>query len=136
MACSLLRRFSAIFYDTLLLCSLLFIATLVILPLIGSGAIESGNLAYNTYLCIIAYLYFCWQWMNGGQTLGMKSWNISLVTTDQGLPTWGKVSIRFLAAMVSWFLLGAGFIWGLFNEQRLTLHDKLSGTRLVIKEKS
>ncbi len=134
MPCSLIRRFFAIFYDGLLLGSVLFIATLIILPLIGDGAIESGNLIYNVYLLIISYLFFCWQWMNGGQTLGMKSWHIKLVASDQALLTWRKVSIRFLTAILSWLLLGAGFFWSMFNEQRLTLHDKLSDTRLVLKE--
>ena len=134
MTCSLIRRFSAIFYDSLLLGSVLFIATLIILPLIGDSAIEPGNLAYNLFLLIISYLFFCWQWMNGGQTLGMKSWHITLVASDQALLTWRKVSIRFLAAILSWLLLGAGFFWSMFNEQRLSLHDKLSGTRLVLNE--
>ena len=134
MTCSLIRRFSAIFYDSLLLGSVLFIATLIILPLIGDSAIEPGNLAYNLFLLIISYLFFCWQWMNGGQTLGMKSWHITLVASDQALLTWRKVSIRFLTAILSWLLLGAGFFWSMFNEQRLSLHDKLSGTRLVLNE--
>ena len=136
MPVTLPRRLAAIFYDALLLSSVLFLATLMILPLISRTAIESGNLAYNLYLLTMAYLYFSWQWMNGGQTLGMKSWRIQLVTMNNQRPDWKQATLRFLLAMLSWSLLGAGFLWSLFDKERLALHDRLSSTRLILLEKN
>lgn len=130
---TLLRRFAAICYDAMLLLSVLFISTLLILPLVSNTAIESGNLAYNFYLLVMCYLYFCWQWMNGGQTLGMKSWRLQVVNSNGQNPSWRQASLRFLAALLSWSLLGLGFIWGLFDREKLTLHDRLSATRLVLR---
>ena len=136
MPVTLPRRLAAIFYDALLLSSVLFLATLMILPLISRTAIESGNLAYNLYLLTMAYLYFSWQWMNGGQTLGMKSWRIQLVTMNNQRPDWKQTTLRFLLAMLSWSLLGTGFLWSLFDKERLALHDRLSSTRLILLEKN
>ena len=131
---SLLRRFAAIFYDCLLLFSVLFFSTLVLLPLISDGAIESGNVAYEFYLLIISYLYFCWHWVAGGRTLGMRSWQIFIVNKKMQKPTWIEASLRFLFAIVSWALFGTGFIWALFDKDKLTLHDHLSKTRLIVNK--
>ena len=133
--CSLSRRMATIFYDCLLLGSVLFFATLVILPLIGNGAIESGNLAYNVFLLILCYLYFCWQWIVGKQTLGMRSWQIYVVNEQMEKPDWKQASLRFLFAIVSWCLFGLGFLWALFDKDKLALHDRLSKTHLVFIKK-
>ena len=85
----------------MLLMSVLFLSTLLILPLVSHTAIESGNVAYNFYLLIMCYLYFCWQWMNGGQTLGMKSWRIQVVNSDGQNLNGRQASLRFLAALLS-----------------------------------
>ena len=43
---------------------------------------------------------------------------------------------RLLAALLSWGLLGLGFLWVLVDRNRLAWHDHLSGTRLVMTGKS
>lgn len=130
---TLVRRLAAICYDGMLLISVLFVFTLLVLPLSSNTAIESGNLAYNLYLLIMCYLYYCWQWMNGGQTLGMKSWRIQVVNSDGNNPDIVQASLRFLYAILSWLLLGLGFIWCLFDQEKLAWHDRLSSTRLVLR---
>ncbi len=130
-----LRHFAAICYDMMLLVSVLFVFTLVILPLASNTAIESGNLAYNFYLLILSYLYFCWQWINGGQTLGMKSWRIEVINRDGQSLNLQQASARFFAAILSWLVFGLGFIWRFIDRDKLTWHDKLSATRLVLRNK-
>ncbi len=132
--CPFLRRLASIFYDCLLLFSVLFFATLVLLPLVGEGAIESGNIVYNSYLLILTYLYFCWQWVTGGQTLGMRSWHIFVVNNSSAYPNWKEASIRFFLSIISWLLAGLGFIWALFNKNKLALHDYFSKTHLIVKK--
>ena len=131
MSVGLARRFAAICYDSLLLSSLLFIATLIILPFISNTAIDSNNLAYKVFLLAISYLYFCWQWQNGGQTLGMKSWQIKLVDMNNQNPNWLQLNIRFLMSLVSCMTLGAGFLWSLIDKNNYTLHDRLSSTKII-----
>ena len=69
----MLKRLAAVFYDSLLLLSLLFPATMILIPFTRVESIGSNNIAYNLYLLLIAYLYFVWHWANGGQTLGMRA---------------------------------------------------------------
>jgi len=129
--CSLLRRLAAIFYDSILLCAVFFAATFILISSIGEGEVESGNLFYNAFLILLAYLYFCWHWVKGRQTLGMRSWYVYLVTESNTTLNWKQASLRFAAALLSLLTLGLGFIWALFDKQKLALHDRLSKTKLV-----
>jgi uncharacterized RDD family membrane protein YckC len=63
-----------------------------------------------------------------GQTLAMKTWRIRVVNTAGGAITFQQALRRFAVATV---LIGVSQIWGLFDRDRLFLHDRLSGTRLV-----
>ena len=136
----LLRRLAAVFYDCLLLAALLMLASaLVVIPL-GAGLevevhIISQNPVYRLYLILVIVVFFCGFWLRGGQTLGMRAWRLMVVRDDGSPPTLRDALVRFAAAMLSWAALGIGFLWSLFNAEKLTWHDRLSGTRLVILEK-
>ena len=129
--CRLPRRLAAILYDSLLLFSLLFVVTTPLLLLTGGEAITSGNALYFGYLLGWSYLYFCWQWVHGGRTLGMRSWKISLINIEGGSVTWKTATVRFLLAMISNSLFGAGLWLVLFNRNGLSLYDRYSGSRLI-----
>lgn len=132
--CSLLRRFAAIFYDTLLLIAIFFIASFILLPLIGETGIESGNIFYNIFLILLAYLYFCWHWVSGRQTLGMRSWKIEIFNATDSMLNYKQASLRYFAALLSLLLLGLGFFWVLFDKEKLALHDRLSKTKLIVNK--
>lgn len=129
--CGLIRRFLSIFYDSVLLFSVLFFATALIMPFTG-GAIASGNLLFQVYLLLCCYLYFCWQWVKGGQTLGMRAWRIRVICHTGENPGWKHATLRFLLAGLSWLPAGAGFLWALFDHCGHPFHDRFSHTRLVL----
>jgi len=129
--CSAWRYFAAIFYDFILLFAVLFFATAMILPFYGGKAVGSGDIIYFLYLLSISYLYFTWQWVHGGQTLGMRAWGIKLTAGTGKTLTWRLAGGRFLCSLLSWLLLGIGFFWRLFDREGRTLHDRLSGTYLM-----
>ena len=128
-----MRRLAAILYDCLLLTAVLFVGTATLIPFIGGNAIESGNLAYNAFLLLISFLYFGWHWVKGGQTLGMRSWHIFVINESGQNPNWRQASLRFFSALLSLLLLGLGFVWSLFDKNKLALHDHLSKTRLITR---
>ena len=132
--CSFLRRLAAMFYDCLLLCSVFFCATLILIFSIGDGAIESGNLYYNTFLLLLSYLYFCWHWVKGKQTLGMRSWYVYVVNESNTTLSWKQASLRYLVALLSLVICGLGFILAIFDKKKLALHDHLSKTKLVVSK--
>jgi uncharacterized RDD family membrane protein YckC len=133
----LLRRFGAIFYDSLLVLALLFLTTL---PFIaaqrGQPVAADDNLAYQLCLLLVTYGFFTFFWSRSGKTLGMQSWRLRLETPGGRIPSIGAASIRFFAAILSWLPLGLGFWWQLWDPQQLTWHDRLSQTRLRYYPKS
>ncbi len=128
----LLRRFAAILYDTFLLFAVLWVAALP-LPLIAEPVRRMfwPLLATRIYLLAIAFLFFGWFWVHGGQTLGMRAWRLRVVRFDGRALRWKDAALRFLAAGLSWLCGGLGFLWGWFDQDGYTWHDRLSKTRLV-----
>ena len=78
----------------------------------------------------IAGTYAVASWRGGGQTLGMRPWKLRLVGVD-GPPTAQALARRYAVATLSLLLGGLGFWWAWFDRDRLTWHDRASGTRMV-----
>jgi Predicted membrane protein/domain len=129
--CGLPRRLCAMFYDLLLLLSVFFFGTLVMIRFNGGTAIDHNNLPYDAYLLALSYLYFTWQWTHGGQTPGMRIWRLRLTQPGSNTVTWENASLRFLLALFSVPSLGLGFLWALFDAKQRTLHDRYSNTLLI-----
>jgi uncharacterized RDD family membrane protein YckC len=129
-----MRRLAAIFYDSLLLIAVFFCATFILISSIGTEGVDSGNILYQIFLIFLAYLYFCWHWVKGRQTLGMRSWYIYVVNESNTTLNWKQASLRYLASLLSLILLGLGFVWALFDKDKLALHDRLSKTKLVVNK--
>ena len=131
----LCRRFASVFYDGLLLFSLLFVGSFFVLPFTGGKAVPSDNVIYPVCLFAFCYYYFVWQWIKGGQTLGMRAWRCRLVQQDGQMISWSAASTRFFLAILSWIMLGAGYWMALFRRDRKTFHDLYSNTYLIIEAK-
>ena len=128
----LMRRLAAIMYDLLLVAALLFLATIPFIALRGGEPVEVGeNAAYRAILGIVVYGFFVGFWTRSGRTLGMQSWGLQLETANGETPTFTAASLRFFAAIISWAPVGLGFLWQLWDKDKLAWHDRISGTRLV-----
>jgi len=126
---SLLRRLGAIFYDSLLLISVLLLATAGFIAVIS---VESSTRPiFQIYLLLVIFTYFSWFWSHGGQTLGMKAWNLQLqAMSGQKITQW-QILKRLVMAMISWLVGGLGFFWVMWDKQGRAWHDLASDTRLV-----
>jgi uncharacterized RDD family membrane protein YckC len=118
-------------YDALLLFALLFFASLVVVVPFEVTLEHPLYPLYVVYVYAISFAFFGWFWTHGGQTLGMRAWRFRVEPDNGHAMTWRHALLRFLGAGISWASLGAGYIWCLFNRERLSFHDALSGTRLV-----
>ena len=128
---SLLRRLGAILYDSLLMIALLFLATIPFLATSSEDAVKPETLTHQLVLAAVVYAFLVGFWCKRGSTLGMLAWGLRVETDDGGLPSGRQGSIRFLIAILSWLALGLGFLWQLWDADRRTWHDRLSGTRLM-----
>lgn len=130
--CTLLRRLAAILYDSIVLIGLIFLAAVPPTLLYGGGISEPlPSFAMQLYLLAVAFAFFGGFWTHGGQTIGMRAWRIRVVDEQGRAISWRVALVRFLAAILSWGAVGIGFAWSLFDPERLTWHDRLSGTRTV-----
>lgn len=129
---SLLRRLAAMIYDALLVGALLFLATIPFIAARGGEPVEIGdNKLYQAVLALVIYVFFVGFWTKSGRTLGMQSWGLQLQTSEGRIPTLTTASVRFFAALLSWAPAGLGFLWQLWDKDKLTWHDRISGTHLV-----
>jgi uncharacterized RDD family membrane protein YckC len=127
---SLRRRFGAILYDSLLVLALLFLATLPFIGMRSGESVEPATRLHQITLLLVVYVFFVGFWSGYGRTLGMQSWRLRIETADGKKPSYAAASLRFFAAILSWLPVGLGFWWQLWDADRLTWHDRISGTRL------
>ena len=129
--CSVFKRLATAFYDSLCLFSLFFLATLILIFFTKGESVASNNIAYDLYLVLITYLYFVWHCVNGGQTPGMRAWQIKLKTQGFNPLSWGNATISFCLSLLSFICFGHGLAWALFDDEKLTFHDRFSHTLLI-----
>lgn len=153
------RRFAALVYDSLLLVAVLFLGTLLLLPLTGGEAItqDSGGLdyLYRGWIALLTLGFFGLPWVRTGQTLGMMSWKLRLERSDGSRIGWRDAAARLLvggvivvAALAGlWFAGHVGspawlpallllptvvnYLWMGFDREARTLQDLLTGGRVV-----
>ncbi|MDO3382682.1 RDD family protein [Gilvimarinus algae] len=88
-----------------------------------------GPLGFIGWLMVLIAFY-CLFWRRFGQTLGMKAWRLKITDTQGEHPSIARGALRCVLATASMALLGLGYLWLWFDPEHLTLHDRLSGTRV------
>lgn len=134
--CSLLRRLTIIVYDGIIVTAILLFAavppTVAMVSLADTVQEDSllFRLALGAYLLLAGFAFFGGFWTHGGQTIGMRAWRVRTVRRDGGPLRWRDAAVRYVAAVLSWLVLGIGFLWSLFDRDRLAWHDRISRTEL------
>jgi uncharacterized RDD family membrane protein YckC len=114
-------RFIAIIIDGMILG---FITGL----LFGAGREVGGSIGF---LISVAYNWFFWtRW--DGQTPGKRMMGLRVIKADGTKMTDVDALIRGVGYYISGFIMGLGYIWALFDEQKRAWHDLFAGT-LVVK---
>jgi uncharacterized RDD family membrane protein YckC len=103
--------------------------------------------AFQGFLFIVVGAYFVWFWSDGRRTLPMKTVALRLVDHDDRPASRSRAALRYLTSAImligpltaGWYLgplwlvlLPVPFLWTLFDRERRSLYDRVSGTRLVI----
>jgi len=90
-----------------------------------------GSAIFIIHCIGISFFFYGWFWTHGGQTLGMRAWNLYLIKPDGKFIDWRIAAKRYFAALLSWAFFGLGFTWILINKRKLAWHDILSNTQIV-----
>jgi len=120
---------SALFYDTLLIMAVLFLASLLyMLPYVLNSDIDSSQknnlstLAFQTpvfksYIFMIWFAFFAWFWTRAGQTLGLRVWKLRIESNDGKFISLWQALLRFFSALFPWFI--ALFLYHLAGKTQL-----------------
>lgn len=141
-----LPRMMAMVYDAMLLFALLCLATLLAvlvtgkldpnIPEASSQVMHEADpllagLGFQLYLVAVVIGFYSLFWRKNGQTLGMQAWRIQVQTRDGSKPGWLRCIARCLAAIVSMAPGFIGYWWVWIDREKLSWHDRLSGTRVI-----
>ncbi len=124
------RRLLSLVYEALLAAAVVLAGSLPFV-IFAHGAGPVARPMFQLYLVALTGAYFTWQWRRGGRTLAMKTWRLRLVTSAGGELGWSDAVKRYLYALGGTLALGAGFLWALIDRDRLFLHDRLAGTKII-----
>ena len=145
-AAGLGRRLAALLYDGFLVVAIWFALGYLMQLFVGpdTNQLVEGRVQTDPVLDAIlfilmvgsAFAFYAWFWTRSGQTLGMIAWRIRVESARGGLITLPQALLRWLLAWPSFFMLGLGYLWLYLDPRGETLHDRLSGTRVVLLPKS
>ncbi len=134
---SFIKRLMAMVYDSLLVIALWMVIAAISVALNNGEAISlqtSPGYAvalFNSALFCATFLFFGFFWTRNGQTLGMLAWRLRVQSLTGDRISWTQALLRFMLAIPSLGIFGIGFLWMLVTDERLTLHDRWSGSCMV-----
>lgn len=140
------RRLAALLYDAFLVAAIWMLLGYIVQFAFGvdSNQVIDGQVQTNpvqdavlfTLMLGSCFGFYCYFWIRSGQTLGMIAWRLKLITNENELVTIFIALKRFLLAWPAFFALGIGYLWLYVDKQGDALHDKLSGTKVVLVPRS
>ena len=141
---SLARRLAAMVYDLFLLCALAILLTALAVaieaarvgPMLihasGQAALqETGQIILQGLLLGMVGCFFIGFWRTGGQTPGMRSWQIRVVSIHGGPLSIRQCLLRLLLAVPALAAGGVGYWWALLDPQGRSWPDLASGSMIL-----
>lgn len=126
------RRLVSMLYEGLVVFSILLIGFLMPQIVLSGFGWTVTPRALWIHILLLLMIYFVWCWLNGGQTLPMKTWKLRIINADGSPLRPLQAVLRYLIAWPSIVLLGIGIFWAMFDKDKQFLHDRLAGTRIVV----
>lgn len=127
---SLKRRLACLLYEFLVVFSILLIGFLLPQIVLSGFGMQVGGRLLLAHIVVLLMVYFIWCWLNGGQTLPMKTWKIRIINQDGSRIRPAQALLRYLAAWPSTLLI-VGLLWAFVDRDQQFLHDRIAGTRLI-----
>jgi len=125
------RRLGCLLYESLVVFSILLIGFLIPQSVFFAFGLQLSGRMLMLHIVLLLMVYFVWFWLKSGQTLPMKTWKLSLSSSDGSRLRPLQAVLRYLAAWPSICCCGIGLIWALFDKDGQFLHDRIAGTRIT-----
>lgn len=133
---SLLRRFAIINYDLLLLMAVSIAYGLIYIGIsklvFGVDTDRATGLLFQFGWLFTLVGFYCYFWMRGGQTTGMRAWRVQIKSVDNNKLSLIQCVSRFFLGFIGWLFFFTYF----FDAEKTLLHDKWSRTQLILLDKS
>jgi uncharacterized RDD family membrane protein YckC len=97
--------------------------------------ITFGHFNFGGALLILA-AYGAVMWKHRGTTVGGSICHLKVVRLDDRPLDWTAAIVRALGCFLSLVVVGLGFIWVAFDQEKQSWHDKIAGTVVVEVPKS
>ena len=133
--CSLPRRLLIMLYDSVILLGLMMLASAIALPFGSIEKVVLQDFWFTFWLLFVCFIYLGVCWRNGGMTVGMRAWNVRLVSEDGQQISWPRCLLRFMLGILSMAVFGLGYLWALMDEKNRSWHDSLTSTLLIRSSK-
>lgn len=128
---SFFKLWACLIYEALVVIAILIVSTFLFLLLLGDAGQGWKRYLLQLWLLISAGLYFVWSWHKTGHTLAMQTWQLQLLNQNNQLLSVPVAIARYLLACLGLLTLGFGFLWVFLDHDRLFLHDRLLGSKLI-----
>ena len=103
----------------------------IVLLAIVLNAAESRWLPLTDYFLVLTATYHVVMWALKGTTIGGIVMGLRVVRLDDRPMDWSVAAVRGLGSLISFVILGVGFIWVAFDPECQSWHDKIAGTTIV-----
>lgn len=122
---------AAFIYDMLIIGALSVALSAVFLGIVGENYEQNHlvRIIFQILWLSMISSYYLISWKKGGQTIGMRAWELKVVRQDKATLTTRDIFVRFACAMINLLLLNLGWIGYLFSNRR-SLTDILSKTHI------
>lgn len=127
----LIKRFTCMFYDGVLLIAVLFFASILVAVPFEITQEHPLYPLYGLYVYGVGFVFYAWCWIHGGQTLGLKTWRLKITMNDGSQVTWKAAFLRYLGSILCWLSVGIGFLWCYTNKDRRAWNDLISNTYIA-----
>lgn len=125
------RRLTCLLYEGLVVFSILLVGFLLPQIVFSGFGLQLSGKGLWLHVTLLLMVYFLWCWLNGGQTLPMKTWKLELVSSNGLRIRPLQALFRYLIAWPS-ILFGIGLLWALVDKDKQFLHDRLAGTQIIL----
>lgn len=95
------------------------------------GFVRTDLAVYAATFFLIYAIYFCLFTLFSGSTPGMSAGKLEVVALDGTFPETRQLLWRSFGYLLSGATLLLGFVWALWDEDRMTWHDRISQTYIA-----